>query len=97
MTQAQGDSSHAQASHAKGLAQQLLNLLPMRKDNLPHQLLGASGLMVILAENTFHSFVQEDVTQYLQDKSRDAEDRIKLFRRAWGFNYEFVRYKRNIV
>jgi 4-hydroxyphenylacetate 3-monooxygenase len=47
------------------------------------QLLGASGLMAIPTENTCRSLVKEDITRYLQAKSRGAEDRIKLFRLAW--------------
>ena len=47
------------------------------------QLLGANGLMAIPTENTCRSLVKEDITRYLQAKSRGAEDRIKLFRLAW--------------
>ncbi len=47
------------------------------------QLLGASGLTAIPTENMCCSFVKEDIKRYLQAKSRDAEDRIKLFRLAW--------------
>ncbi|MDQ0271498.1 4-hydroxyphenylacetate 3-monooxygenase, oxygenase component [Cytobacillus purgationiresistens] len=47
------------------------------------QLLGASGLMTIPTENTFQSSIKKDLDQYLQAKSKNAEDRIKTFRLAW--------------
>lgn len=47
------------------------------------QLLGASGLMAIPTENTFKSIIRKDLDQYLQAKSRNAEDRVKIFRLAW--------------
>jgi 4-hydroxyphenylacetate 3-monooxygenase len=47
------------------------------------QLLGASGLMTIPTENTFKSIIRKDLDQYLQAKSRNAEDRVKIFRLAW--------------
>lgn len=47
------------------------------------QLLGASGLMTIPTENTFNSIIRKDLDQYLQAKSRNAEDRVKIFRLAW--------------
>ncbi|MGG4266435.1 4-hydroxyphenylacetate 3-monooxygenase, oxygenase component [Peribacillus simplex] len=50
------------------------------------QLLGASGLIAIPTENTFQSSVGKDIKQYLQAKSSNAEDRIKLFRLAWDLS-----------
>ncbi|OES45456.1 4-hydroxyphenylacetate 3-monooxygenase, oxygenase component [Domibacillus iocasae] len=47
------------------------------------QLLGASGLVTIPTENTFQSSIRKDLDQYLQAKSRNAEDRVKIFRLAW--------------
>jgi len=47
------------------------------------QLLGASGLMSIPTENAFKSNVRKDLDQYLQAKSKNAEDRVKIFRLAW--------------
>lgn len=45
-------------------------------------LLGASGLMAIPTENTFQN-LRTDLNHYLQAKSKNAEDRIKVFRLAW--------------
>ncbi|ASK62558.1 4-hydroxyphenylacetate 3-monooxygenase, oxygenase component [Virgibacillus phasianinus] len=47
------------------------------------QQLGASGLMAIPTENAFKSSVRPDLDQYLQAKSRNAEDRVRMFRLAW--------------
>ncbi len=47
------------------------------------QLLGASGLMTIPTENAFQSSIRKDLDQYLQSKSNNAEDRVKIFRLAW--------------
>ncbi|WP_338656195.1 4-hydroxyphenylacetate 3-monooxygenase, oxygenase component [Sporosarcina sp. FSL K6-1540] len=47
------------------------------------QLLGASGLMSIPTEKAFQSSVRKDLDQYLQAKSKNAEDRVKIFRLAW--------------
>ena len=47
------------------------------------QLLGASGLMSIPTENAFQSSIRKDLDQYLQSKSNNAEERVKLFRLAW--------------
>lgn len=47
------------------------------------QLLGASGLMSIPTENAFQSSIRKDLDQYLQAKSKNAEDRVKVFRLAW--------------
>lgn len=47
------------------------------------QLLGASGLMSIPTENAFQSMIRKDLNQYLQAKSTNAEDRVKIFRLAW--------------
>lgn len=47
------------------------------------QLLGASGLMAIPTENDFNSAIRGDLDHYLQSKSNDAEQRVKLYRLAW--------------
>ncbi|MFZ3577005.1 4-hydroxyphenylacetate 3-monooxygenase, oxygenase component [Virgibacillus sp. DJP39] len=47
------------------------------------QLLGASGLISIPTEGAFKSDVRQDLDQYLQSKTGNAEDRVKLFRLAW--------------
>lgn len=47
------------------------------------QQLGASGLMSIPTESSFHSDVRKDLDQYLQAKSRSAEERVRIFRLAW--------------
>lgn len=47
------------------------------------QLLGASGLMSIPTEDSFHSTVRKDLDQYLQAKSQNAEERVRIFRLAW--------------
>ncbi|MFJ8065371.1 4-hydroxyphenylacetate 3-monooxygenase, oxygenase component [Psychrobacillus sp. NPDC096426] len=47
------------------------------------QLLGASGLMTVPTELTFQSSIRKDLDQYLQSKTTNAEERVKLFRLAW--------------
>jgi len=47
------------------------------------QLLGASGLMSIPTDKTFQSPVRKDLDQYLQAKTKNAEERVKVFRLAW--------------
>lgn len=47
------------------------------------QLLGASGLISIPTEKAFQSSIRKDLDQYLQAKSKNAEDRVKVFRLAW--------------
>ncbi len=47
------------------------------------QLLGSSGMISIPTEEDFNSEIRGDLDQYLQCKSRDADDRVKLFRLAW--------------
>lgn len=47
------------------------------------QQLGASGLMAIPTETAFQSSIRKDLDHYLQAKSRNAEDRVKIFRLAW--------------
>ena len=47
------------------------------------QLLGASGLMAIPTENAFNSALRQDLEYYLQSKSSDGQQRVKLFRLAW--------------
>lgn len=50
------------------------------------QLLGASGLMAIPTENAFQSTIRKELDQYLQAKSENAEDRVKIFRLAWDLS-----------
>ncbi|WP_026672171.1 4-hydroxyphenylacetate 3-monooxygenase, oxygenase component [Alkalihalobacterium bogoriense] len=47
------------------------------------QLLGASGLVSIPTEKDFESDIHEDLYQYLQSKTKDAKERVQLFRLAW--------------
>ncbi|TQR11632.1 4-hydroxyphenylacetate 3-monooxygenase, oxygenase component [Psychrobacillus soli] len=47
------------------------------------QLLGASGLMTIPTELAFQSSIRKDLDQYLQSRTENAEERVKLFRLAW--------------
>lgn len=47
------------------------------------QQLGASGLMSIPTEKAFQSTIRKDLDQYLQAASKNAEERVKLFRLAW--------------
>ncbi|SDM64465.1 4-hydroxyphenylacetate 3-monooxygenase, oxygenase component [Sediminibacillus halophilus] len=47
------------------------------------QLIGASGLVGLPTENAFHSSIRSDIDQYLQAATKNAEDRVKIFRLAW--------------
>ncbi|MFC4559466.1 4-hydroxyphenylacetate 3-monooxygenase, oxygenase component [Virgibacillus kekensis] len=47
------------------------------------QLLGSSGMITIPTEADFSSAIRDDLNQYLQSKTKDAEARVKLFRLAW--------------
>lgn len=47
------------------------------------QLIGASGIVTLPSEKDFHSELRTDLDQYLQGASKDAEDRVKIFRLAW--------------
>lgn len=47
------------------------------------QLLGASGLISIPTEKDFNSDINKELTQYLQSFTKNAKDRVKLFRLAW--------------
>ena len=47
------------------------------------QLIGASGLVGLPTENAFSSPIQTDLDQYLQAATKNAEDRVKIFRLAW--------------
>lgn len=47
------------------------------------QLIGASGMVSIPTEKDFASEIRQDLEQYLQAHSLDAEERVKLFRLAW--------------
>lgn len=47
------------------------------------QLLSASGLMSIPTEAAFHSEIRSDLDKYLQSKTREAKERVQLFRLAW--------------
>lgn len=47
------------------------------------QLIGASGLVGLPTENAFHSSIRADLDQYLQAATKNAEDRVKIFRLAW--------------
>ena len=47
------------------------------------QLIGASGMVSLPSEKDFASSIRGDLDQYLQAASRNAEDRVKIFRLAW--------------
>ena len=47
------------------------------------QLIGASGMVTLPTEKAFDSEIRGDLDQYLQADSKNAEDRVKLFRLAW--------------
>ncbi|RDW17554.1 4-hydroxyphenylacetate 3-monooxygenase, oxygenase component [Oceanobacillus arenosus] len=47
------------------------------------QLIGASGLVGLPTENSFNSPIRADLDQYLQAATKNAEDRVKIFRLAW--------------
>ncbi|WP_053217373.1 4-hydroxyphenylacetate 3-monooxygenase, oxygenase component [Virgibacillus senegalensis] len=47
------------------------------------QSIGASGLVGLPTENAFHSSIRSDLDQYLQSATKNAEDRVKIFRLAW--------------
>lgn len=47
------------------------------------QLIGASGLVGLPTEAAFHSPIRADLDQYLQAATKNAEDRVKIFRLAW--------------
>lgn len=47
------------------------------------QLIGASGMVSLPTEKSFNSEIRPELDQYLQAKSMNAEDRVKIFRLAW--------------
>ena len=48
------------------------------------QIIGASGMITLPTENAFHSAdIRADLDQYLQGATKNAEDRVKIFRLAW--------------
>ncbi|PPA69033.1 4-hydroxyphenylacetate 3-monooxygenase, oxygenase component [Jeotgalibacillus proteolyticus] len=47
------------------------------------QLLGASGMVSIPTEKDFSSEIKEDLNLFLQSKTKNAKDRVRLFRLAW--------------
>lgn len=47
------------------------------------QLIGASGLVTLPTEHSFHSAIRNDLLQYMQGASKKAEDRNKIFRLGW--------------
>ncbi|WP_330949369.1 4-hydroxyphenylacetate 3-monooxygenase, oxygenase component [Virgibacillus sp. MG-45] len=47
------------------------------------QQLGTSGLMSIPSEQAFHSENSKDLEHYLQAATKNAKDRVRLFRLAW--------------
>lgn len=42
-----------------------------------------SGLVGLPTENAFSSPIKTDLNQYLQAATKNAEDRVKIFRLAW--------------
>jgi len=70
------------------------NIIPLRVANLTFsksysrfgeiiQLIGASGLVSLPTEKSFHSSIGKDLEHYLQAANKSAIDRNKLFRLAW--------------
>lgn len=57
------------------------NLYPRMTQIL--QKLGASGLVSIPTEKDFNSEIGSDLNQYLQSATKNAEERVKIFRLAW--------------
>jgi 4-hydroxyphenylacetate 3-monooxygenase len=47
------------------------------------QLIGASGMITLPTEKAFRSSIRSDLDNYLQGATKDAEDRVKIFRLAW--------------
>ena len=47
------------------------------------QLIGASGMINLPTENAFHSAIRAELDQYLQGATKNAEERVKIFRLAW--------------
>lgn len=47
------------------------------------QLIGASGMINLPTENAFHSSIRTELDQYLQGATKNAEERVKIFRLAW--------------
>ncbi|MED1205052.1 4-hydroxyphenylacetate 3-monooxygenase, oxygenase component [Heyndrickxia acidicola] len=47
------------------------------------QLIGASGMVTLPTENAFQTNVRRDLDLYLQADSKNAEERVKIFRLAW--------------
>jgi len=63
------------------------------------QLLGASGMVAIPTESDFQSEIKGDLDQYYQSFSKNAKDRVQLFRLAWdtcmsGFGTRQTQYER---
>ncbi|MBB6453502.1 4-hydroxyphenylacetate 3-monooxygenase [Salirhabdus euzebyi] len=50
------------------------------------QLLGASGMVSIPTEKDFKSKRKKDLELYLQGATKDAEERLKVFRLAWDLS-----------
>ncbi|MEH7332094.1 4-hydroxyphenylacetate 3-monooxygenase, oxygenase component [Neobacillus drentensis] len=47
------------------------------------QLIGASGMVSLPTENDFNSEISANLDQYLQAASKEADERVKIFRLAW--------------
>lgn len=48
------------------------------------QIIGAGGMITLPTENAFQSAtIKADLDQYLQGATKNAEDRVKIFRLAW--------------
>ncbi|MCM3390089.1 4-hydroxyphenylacetate 3-monooxygenase, oxygenase component [Ureibacillus chungkukjangi] len=50
------------------------------------QLIGASGMITLPTEQSFHSPIRKDLDQYLQSATKPAYDRVKIFRLAWDLS-----------
>lgn len=47
------------------------------------QLIGASGMITLPTEKAFYSPIRIDLDKYLKGATKNAEERVKLFRLAW--------------
>ncbi len=47
------------------------------------QLIGASGMINLPTENAFNSSIRAELDHYLQGATKNAEERMKIFRLAW--------------
>src|SRR5690606_1496028 len=63
------------------------------------QLIGASGMITLPTEKAFHSTIRKDLDSYLKGATKNAEERVKIFRLAWdltmsSFGTRHTQYER---